>query len=212
MDSDMIIGPVLSGLNFLAIALFAATGALAGARKNQTMMTFIFLGLLAGLGGGTVRDVLLGAPLFWINSNAMPIVAIVASLCVWFVPAHWWRDDILNWFDAGALAAYAVYGAAKALDFGVDPAPAVLLGGIAAVAGGILRDIITGEPSLLLGDKIYVSAAFLASTIFVLLQQVGLAVPWAALSGALAGFALRGAAIRYDLCFPTYRGVQAKRD
>ncbi|MEO9468113.1 TRIC cation channel family protein [Parasphingorhabdus sp.] len=206
MTVDLSIEPVLGALNYIAIAFFAATGALAAARKNQTIVTFVFLGLVVGMGGGTVRDIMIDAPLFWIHSNALPIIAILASILVWFVPANWWRENMIDWFDAVGLAAYSVYGAAKALEFGVNPAPAVLIGCIAAVAGGILRDIIVGETALVMGENIYISAAFLASASFVILTIAGVPLSLAGLIGAIVGLGLRGAAIHFNLRLPPYKG------
>lgn len=208
---DLSIEPALEALNYIAIAFFAATGALAAAKKNQTVVTFVFLGLVVGMGGGTVRDIMINAPLFWTQSNALPIIAIIASMMVWFVPSRWWSDNVIDWFDAVGLAAYAVYGAAKALEFGINPAPAVLIGCIAAVAGGILRDIIVGENSLVMGEKIYISAGFLASASFIVLTLLSAPVSIAAVMGAFMGFILRGAAIHYNLRLPAYKWSVAEK-
>jgi len=212
VNIDISLEPVLGALSYIAIAFFAATGALAAARKNQTIVTFVFLGLVVGMGGGTVRDIMIDAPLFWTQSNALPIIAIIASMMVWFVPSHWWCDNMIDWFDAVGLAAYAVYGAAKALEYGVNPAPAVLIGCIAAVAGGILRDIIVGETTLVMGENIYISAGFLASASFIILTVLAVPVSVAAVIGALAGFALRGAAIYYNLRLPAYKWTLSEKD
>lgn len=203
---DFQIGPILNFLNLSSIALFAATGALAAARHHQTIVTFAFFGLITGLGGGTVRDIIIDAPVFWIRDNQMALIALLSALGVWFIPRHWWHENVLVSLDAAGLATYAVYGAARALDFGVDPAPAVFMGVVTASAGGIIRDLIVGQRSIMLGSELYISAGILASAAFVLLDMAGLSTPIAAIIASASGFLLRGAAIRYDLSLPSYRG------
>ena len=102
-------------------------------------------------------------------------------------------------------AAYATYGAAKALGFGVAPVPAFAMGVMTACAGGIIRDLLAGEPSILMRPELYVTAAALAAGLFVGLTLVGVTMPFAAAVAAIAGFALRGAAIARGWSLPAYR-------
>jgi uncharacterized membrane protein YeiH len=206
LPAEFEFGPILAFLNIASIALFAASGAVAAARKNQTIVTFAFFGLLTGLGGGTLRDIVIDAPVFWLDKNYMAAVALVSATLVWFVPSRWWRQDVLKWLDAAALAAFAVFGAAKSLQWGVGPMPAVLMGVVTACAGGILRDVVSGEPSIMLGPELYVSCAFLSAAAFVLLETNGIGSPVAAGIAAIAGFSLRAAAIRFNWSLPSYRG------
>ena len=99
-----------------------------------------------------------------------------------------------------------MFGAAKAIGYGVPPVPAALMGVITACVGGIIRDVLAGEPSILLRPEIYVTAAALAAGLYVGLGQIGVPLPVAATIGALAGFALRAVAIRWKLALPAYRG------
>ena len=209
---EIIIGPMLSALDLFGIAVFAASGALAAARKGQTLVTFAFFALITGVGGGTVRDLLIGAPVFWIRDAVVPLVILIVVLLVWITPQHWWKGKMLDWFDAAGLAAYAVFGAAKSLEYGVPPLPAAMMGVITACAGGIIRDMLAGEPSILLRPELYVTAAALSSTLFVALQFTPLPVPVSALVAALAGFLLRAAAIRYKLALPGYGGRKDAKD
>lgn len=188
------------------LSVFAASGALAAAHRQQTMVTLTFFALITGVGGGTVRDLLIGAPVFWVQDARAAGVCLAAALVIWTTPAHWWRGAALAWLDAVGLAAYAVYGAAKALGYGVPPLPAALMGVVTACVGGIIRDVLAGEPSILMRPELYVTAAALASATFVGLVELGLAAPAAALIAATAGFGLRAAAIRWGLGLPAYRG------
>ena len=197
-------------LDVAGIAVFALSGALAAARLRQTLVTFSFFALITGVGGGTVRDLLIGAPVFWVHADWVPLTCLVMALIVWATPERWWAGPTgdyraLEWADAVGLAAYAVFGTAKALSFGIGPLPAALMGVITACVGGILRDVLAGQPSIILRPEIYVTAAALSAGLFVLLLVAGLAWPFAAIIAALAGFALRAQAIRKGLALPAYR-------
>lgn len=201
-----LIGPILFALDILGIALFAATGALAAARKGQTIVTFVFFALVTGVGGGTIRDLLIDAPVFWIVDQSMLISIFAMVAIIWFSPAKWWRGRMIDWLDAVGLVAYSVYGTAKSLQFGVPPIPAAMMGVITACAGGIIRDILAGVPSIVLRPEVYVTAAALSAGLFVILLSLGIDTAIAALSAAIAGFIVRGAAIRFGLALPSYRG------
>ncbi len=185
--------------------MFAASGALAAARRRQTLVTFAFFAAVTGTGGGTVRDLLIGAPVFWMVDSRAIAVCLAMALAVWMTPVRIWSPRALDWFDAVGLAAYAVYGAAKALAFGVPPLPAAVMGVVTGCVGGIIRDVLAGEPSILMRPEIYVTAAALAAGLFVGLSLIGVAGPVAAGVGAVAGFALRAAAISRGLALPAYR-------
>ena len=125
---------------------------------------------------------------------------------MWVTPRRFWHDKAIEWFDAVGLAAYAVYGAAKALSYGVPPLPAFVMGVVTACCGGIFRDVLAGEPSILLRPELYVTAAALAAGLFVGLTLLGVGAPVAAGIGAVAGFVLRAVAIARGLGLPAYRG------
>lgn len=199
-------GTILGTLDMFGIAVFAASGALAAAAKRQTFVTFTFFALVTGVGGGTVRDLLIGAPVFWIVNSRVLVVVLAVSALLWVTPQRWWEGRMLDWFDAVGLGAYSVFGAAKAMQFGVDPLPAVMMGVITACVGGIIRDVLAGEPSIILRPELYVTAAALGSGLYVGLRLAGLGVEIAAIIGAVAGFVLRGLAIRYNIALPAYRG------
>lgn len=186
-------------------AVFAASGALAAAKRGQTLVTFSFFALVTGVGGGTVRDLLIGAPVFWVHDALVPAVCLGMAMIIWITPANWWSGRALDWFDAAGLAVYAVFGASKALSLGVPELPAMMMGVITACAGGIIRDVLAGVPSIIMRPEIYVTAAALAAGLFVLLVWGGLAVVPAAILGGGAGFALRALAITRGWAIPSYR-------
>lgn len=192
-------------LDYFGIAVFAVSGALLAAEKKQTLVTFVFFAVVTGIGGGTLRDLLIGAPVFWVHKNGTLLICIAAALIVWLASRRWFAGKALLWFDAAGLAAYATYGAAKAIGFGVAPVPAFAMGVLTACVGGIIRDVLAGEPSILMRPELYVTAAALSSGLFVLMILAGIAVWPAAAIAIAAGFALRGAAIARGWSLPQYR-------
>ena len=204
MTPPAILPDALVLLDYVGIAVFAVSGALLAAEKKQTLVTFIFFAVVTGVGGGTVRDLLVGAPVFWMHTNATLLICMFAAIAVWLFSRHAFAGKALLWFDAIGLAAYATYGAAKALNFGVAPVPAFAMGVMTACVGGIIRDVLANEPSILMRPELYVTAAALASGLFVVLTLFGAPAGLAALVAGLAGFSLRGAAIARGLSLPAY--------
>lgn len=202
------LGSFLPWLDLFGIAVFAATGALAATARAQTFVTAAFFALITGVGGGTIRDLLIGAPVWWVHHPYISAVCIGVAALIWITPQRWWNGKALDWLDAAGLAAYAVFGAAKALSLGIPPVPAILMGTLTACAGGIIRDVLAGEPSILMRPELYVTAAALAAALHVGLSLLGLALMPAAIVATLAGFALRAAAIAWSIKLPAYRGLR----
>lgn len=205
-DVAVQIAPALiAWLDLFGIAVFAASGALAAAQRGQTLVTFSFFALITGVGGGTVRDLLIGAPVFWVQDWRFPATCLVTAGLVWVTPKNFWNARALDWFDAIGIAIYAVFGTWKSLTLGVHLLPAMMMGVITACVGGIIRDVLAGEPSILLKPEIYVTAAALASGLFGLLIWFGLPILPAAIISAAAGFALRAMAILKGWAIPAYK-------
>jgi uncharacterized membrane protein YeiH len=204
------LGTVLEYLSLVGTFVFAASGALAAARLGLTIITFAFFALITGVGGGTVRDLLIGAPVFWVQDPLPAMTCLAASLIVWMTPQRLWSARALDWLDAIGLAAFAVFGAAKALSFGVHPFVAAMMGVVTGCVGGIMRDLLAGEPSILLRPELYVTVAALSAGLFVLLAWAGMALAPAAVIASLAGFSLRAAAILRGIALPPYRDEPEK--
>jgi uncharacterized membrane protein YeiH len=191
-------------LDLAGIAVFALSGALLAARLRQTFVTMAFFALVTGVGGGSVRDLLIGAPVFWVRDPWVAPVCLAVALIAWLTPRQWWEGQLLEWADAAGLAAYSVLGTIKALGFGVPPVPAMLMGVVTGCVGGIIRDLLAGQPSILMRPELYVTAAALASALAAGGLWAGLQPAVAGTVAALAGFMLRGAAIRFSLALPAY--------
>ena len=198
------LGPILDFLDMAGIAVFALSGALLAAVKRLTFVTFLFFAVVTGVGGGTVRDLLIGAPVFWVHENHTLLICFGAALVVWMVPARILSGRTLLWLDAIGLAAYATFGAAKGLAFGLAPLPAFGMGVLTGCLGGIIRDVLADEPSILMRPELYVTPAALSAALLVGLTWGGVAGGIAGPVAALAGFLLRGAAIWRGWALPAY--------
>ena len=203
---EPVMGPALEMLDYVGIGVFAASGALVAAQKRLTIVTFYFLAVATGVGGGTLRDLLIGAPVFWIHENWTLLICLVVATLVWASPRRWWGGAALVWFDAVGLAVYASYGAAKGLAYGAAPLPAFGMGVLTACAGGIIRDLLADEPSILLRPELYVTAAALSAGTLVALSLSGVSGLLAGGLAAALGFALRAVALARGWSLPAYRG------
>ena len=200
-----VLTPLLDWLDLAGVAIFALTGALVAAKERQTFVTLAFFALVTGVGGGTVRDLLIGAPVFWIHDGGVAVVCLAVSLFAWFIPTRWWAGRFLSIADGLGLAAYAVLGSAKALQYGVPPVPAALMGVITGCVGGIIRDVVAGRPSILMRPELYVTAAALSASVTVLGDVAGIMREWVWVGATAAGYGLRLAAIRWNLALPAYQ-------
>ncbi len=199
--------PILELLDYAGVAIFAATGALAASRKQLDIIGFLFLASATGIGGGTFRDVILGAtPVFWVVQPTYLLVCVAVALIV-FITAHRIesRYRLLMWLDAMGVSAYCVMGAAKGLTATGSPTVAITTGVLTASFGGILRDLLAGEPSVLLRPEIYVTAALAGATAYTIATVAGAPLWLASGIGIAVAFSVRGGALRFGWRFPAYR-------
>lgn len=198
---------LLQALDYAGVAVFAATGALAASRKQLDLIGFLFFAAVTGMGGGTIRDVVLDAgPVFWVQN---PIYILVCGTVAVFIylTAHLVesRYKLLLWLDAVGISAYAAMGAAKGLQATGSFTVSIVMGVLTATAGGMIRDVLANEPSVLLRPEIYVTAALAGAAVFCIASAIGLAaLPGACLAFAVA-FAIRGGALWFGWSFPTYK-------
>lgn len=199
---------LLNWLAYVGIAVFATSGALLGLRKSMDIVGITFVATVTGVGGGTLRDLLLGAtPVGWVTNPTDIAICIVSALVVSLFNKQLLgrRMRWLLYADAIGLALFAVLGAIKALNAGSHPFVAILFGAMSASFGGIIRDIMCNDTPVIFQREIYVSAALLSGAVYVVLpESVGFDLRiWL---GVLAGLALRLAAIRFEwyLPYPRY--------
>jgi len=201
---------LLSVLDYAGVATFAASGALMAAEKRQDVLTFLFFAAITGVGGGTLRDLLIGAKVFWVADPGYVIVCSAVAVLIWLTRGRGIPAQTLLWLDAAGLCVYAVVGAAKAEALGISPPVCVVMGVLTATFGGIIRDVLANEPSILLRREIYISAAIVSATVFVVLRVLGLESIWASVAAVPLGFAVRAGAIVWAWRLPAFKPPEKK--
>lgn len=197
---------LLSILDYAAVAVFGATGALAAARRKHDIVTFGFFAAVTGVGGGTLRDLLIGAPVFWVGRPAYLVVCFAAAAAVWVFGWGRGRERVLTWLDAVGMAAYAVVGALKAFSMGAPALSAVVMGVLTATFGGVLRDVLADEPSVLLRRELYVTPALAGAGVFVLFRLAHVPLVTAGVAGFAVAFVIRAGAIVFGWRLPGFPG------
>jgi uncharacterized membrane protein YeiH len=201
---------LLSALDYAGVATFAASGALMAANKRQDVVTFIFFAAITGVGGGTLRDLLIGAPVFWVLDPGYVIVCTVVAVLVFLTRGRGVHEQTLLWLDAIGLCVYACVGAAKALEKGVDPVICVVMGALTATFGGIIRDVLAGEPSILLRRELYITPAIVSAAVFIVLRTLFVDWTWATAIAVALGFFVRAGAIAWKWHMPAFRPPEKK--
>jgi uncharacterized membrane protein YeiH len=195
----------------LAAVVFAVSGALVASRKGMDVVGFMWLAVITGIGGGTVRDLILDVPVFWVQSPVYVSACLLTAVVMHFVaPLVESRYKTLLWFDAFGLALVTAAGTAKALDAGAPALVAIAMGVVTGSLGGILRDTLGHVPSVLLRHEIYVTASVLGACAYVLLDALGAGRATAMIAGFLVTFVLRGLAITFGWSLPVFRQSAAR--
>ncbi len=195
---------VFAALNIFGLFVFAISGALTALRNDLDILSVIMIAFVTGVGGGTIRDVLLGAfPVWWIRDmDAVTICFAGAIVAMAAQPVFASRLKALIWADALGLAVFAILGAEAALAAGSPKVIAIFMGAVSATFGGLIRDVLLNEPSLFMKQDIYVTAALAGAAAFVGLLELGLPGAVAAPAAAILAFAIRAAAIVFNISVP----------
>jgi uncharacterized membrane protein YeiH len=190
----------------LAAVVFAVSGSLVASRKGLDIMAFMWFAVITGVGGGTVRDLILDVPVFWVQNPVFISACLVTAVVMHFVaPLVESRYRTLLWFDAFGLALVTVAGTVKASDVGAPALVAIPMGAVTGIVGGILRDTLGHVPSVLLGQEIYVTATVLGACTYVGLNGLGVGRFAAMIAGFFVTFIVRGLAIKYGWSLPVFR-------
>ena len=198
-------------LSYIGTAVFGLSGGLTAARRGMDLFGFVVIAMVAGTGGGTLRDLLLGiGPVAWVRDPSFLIVAALAGAVAFFgapllerlnVP----RRGVLVWADAVGLAIFAVSGTQLAMTFDVPAVSAVLLGVLTAVGGGVLRDLLSDTIPLILHRDLYATAAVAGSIAVLLLDRLGADAVTQTVIATLVGFGVRAYGILSGWSLPQYR-------
>jgi uncharacterized membrane protein YeiH len=201
------VNAMLYWLDIFGVLVFAVSGALAADRRGMDLFGFVMIALLTAIGGGTLRDVILDAPVFWTQGPTdLWLIAFAAFVTFFAANAIQRVERWLVWADAIGLSVFCVIGAAKSLALGANATVAVALGVVTAVMGGIVRDVVCNEVPLILRQDVYATAALGGALTYVLLFAANVGEPIAAWAGAGVCFVVRGAAIIWGLSLPRRGG------
>lgn len=189
--------------SYAGVFVFAATGALAAAERGLDILAYFLFGMIVGTGGGTIRDVLLDVPVFWIDQPVFLYLCGLAGLSAFFAAKLLQSvSSLLLWLDAWGIAFFSVLGTAKAQSLGVDPAVALVMGVVTATFGSIIRDVILNREPLILGPEIYVTTTLVGTGSFLALRAYEVDKPLAVAIAVALAFSLRAAAILFDWRLP----------
>jgi uncharacterized membrane protein YeiH len=194
------------GFDIAAAVVFAVSGSLVASRKNMDVMGFMWFAVITGVGGGTVRDLILNVPVFWVQNPAHVTACLVTAVIMHFV-AHLVesRYRTLLWFDAFGLALVSVAGTVKATDVGAPALVAIAMGAVTGTVGGIIRDTLGHVPSVLMSHEIYITASIVGGCAYVGLREVGVDRATSMTVAFIVTFTLRGLAIKYGWSLPPFR-------
>jgi uncharacterized membrane protein YeiH len=184
---------LITVFDYFGVIIFAISGSLVGGRKRMDPVGFALLGTVTGVGGGTLRDLVLGVrPVFWIEDPSYIVVCVVASVATYFTTGPVAsRQRTLLWADAVGLATFAVLGTQAALAQQVSPLIAVAMGVMTATFGGIVRDVLCDDVPLILRREIYATAALVGALVYIGLDHSGLAQPMVMAAGFAATLSIR---------------------
>lgn len=193
-------------MDLFGVAVFAITGSLAAGKKRMDLFGVVVLATVTALGGGTLRDLVLGAsPVFWVSAPIYLLVAVVTAIVTFFLVRFCGLPlKLLSVADAFGLAVFTVLGTQKALDIGISPGIAVVMGIMTGVVGGIIRDILSGEIPLILRREIYATASLCGAVTFCLVSIALQNQSLAAVAAVIVTLALRLSAIKWKMSLPLY--------
>lgn len=195
-------------LDLLGIFVFAISGGLVAVRKELDLFGVLVLAGATGLGGGFIRDVLIGAvPPAALADWRYLIVPVAGGLATfYFHPVLGRVERTVNVFDAAGLGLFCVTGAVKALSYGLGPVPAALMGMVTAIGGGIVRDLLAGRVPVVFRSELYATPALVGAAVAVVGHEVGLETWVVAIPAALTCFVWRILAMRRGWTAPRPRG------
>jgi uncharacterized membrane protein YeiH len=194
-------------LDLLGTFVFAISGAVAAVNRRLDIFGILVLSFVAGNFGGITRDLLIGAvPPAALTNELYLLVSVLAGLMVffWYAGVDRLRSPVLL-FDAAGLSLFAVVGAQKAIEFGLTPVAAALLGMLTGIGGGMTRDALLAEIPQVLRSDLYAVAALAGASVVVIGDMLGLSYGVSALAGAALCFGLRFTAIKYGWHLPIAR-------
>ncbi|MBP2133751.1 putative membrane protein YeiH [Methanomicrobium sp. W14] len=200
------LGPLNYAIGVIGIAVFAVTGVLAGAKRGMDIFGIAIIALVTALGGGTLRDVIIDTPVFWIQHFEYVWIAVAAAIAAFFLEDYFWKTHKpLLHLDALGVSLFNVQAIDKTLTLGFSPGVAVIMGVVTGISGGIMRDILTDRPNLVLKQELYATPILIGGVMYVCMLYLLPALKTvSAITAILVVFIIRVAAIRWNLRYPKW--------
>jgi uncharacterized membrane protein YeiH len=193
---------VIVAMMYFGDIVFAVSGALAAARHRMDVLGIVLIGVITGIGGGSLRDILLGEPVWWVRNPHELILCSAVAFVVYFLQRFTIeRQSLVVWADALGLAAFAVVGAHVAVMAGTSMVVAAFLGMVTACGGGVVRDLLTQTRPMILCGEIYATAALVGAAAFAVLSHYALTAELAGILAFVLAFAVRALAVLFGLQF-----------
>lgn len=190
-------------VTLIAIGVFAVTGVLAGLRKEADIFSLLIFGVVTALGGGTIRDIILNIPVFWVNDLDYIWVAMGAAILAFFVYRLISRAyGLLLYLDAIGVALFTIQAIDKVLELGHPPLIAIIMGIITGIGGGLVRDVLTDRPTLLMTKDLYATPILVGSILYLALLMFAPSFSFSWLVAMIVIFGFRAAAIYWNLTMP----------
>jgi uncharacterized membrane protein YeiH len=203
---------LLISLQFVGIAAFAVSGALVAGERQMDWFGVMVLGIIVAVGGGTLRDLLLDVPVFWIGQFWYVAVAAAASLAT--IPVARWAQKVrrpVAMADAVGLAVFVTLGTRKSLEMGTSGFVAVVMGVVTGIVGGIIRDVLANRTPTILRKEVYALAALTGATLYVAADGYGIDSILSLWGAIVAVLGIRLLAIFYGWSIPTLK-IEPDRD
>jgi uncharacterized membrane protein YeiH len=202
MDNlNLPLSPTILGMNYLGDVVFAVSGALTAGRHKMDIVGYVLIGTITGIGGGTLRDLLLGRKVWWTSNPDELILCMVASIIAFFLISLAKNNNrSIVWLDAIGLGAFAVVGCHVGLICGAPFVVAIFMGMLTATGGGVIRDVLTNtKPMILSAGQLYATAALGGSFVYAFMVTQQMSPILAQALGFLTVLALRAASIVYGV-------------
>jgi uncharacterized membrane protein YeiH len=197
-------------IDLAGVAVFAVSGTLMAFKKHMDGFGVIVLAAVTAIGGGTLRDMILDLPVFWVRDPSFFYVIIAAALLtiVWLRSHRSFPQRYLLIADAFGLAFFNVMGLQKALTYGASPFVAIALGTMTAVFGGLIRDVICREIPLVLKGELYATTCIIGGAAYVTLMLLGQSTAVCMLVGLVLTLMVRLCAMRWHWHLPVFSSSQ----
>lgn len=197
-------------LDLLGTVVFAMTGLLAASRKQLDLFGAVVIAMVTAVGGGTLRDLILDQPVFWVTQNIYLYVVVISTLFLFFyarikpIPIM-----LLVYLDALGLAVFSVIGAQKAMALGLSDPIVIMTGVMTGVVGGVIRDVLMGEVPLIFRKEIYATASFVGISLLLVLVDLEVPTDIAIIASIGVIFTLRMWAILFNISLPVFQPVNS---